>query len=491
MSVRQTDGATARQPHCGARRPLRGVLIGTVMLSGIGLLAFVTLALYVVPQADDLCYANYWRKYGLFDGVANIYQTLSGRFVTSTIIMLPNALETNTGLDWLFVHSAISIIIIALYAAFSLWLIGRFLPLVPSGIRISISVVFLFSLLANARSVRDLLYWLSQTANYAIAGLVFLTIFIVLHHSMISRRPVGGPTVALLLPGVFLAGGTHELAGGLLLIAIVTSASVRRATPGVPVQPLAHLLLAVAAVAAFAIVYLAPGNAARASAYPNHGDLIGSFLWGLLLLIEFVFRRMTYPGTLGWLLLVFLLSQVYGRQVGPRLRLTPLLTWYPIGLFLAAGFFVFAAGYYGQGSPIPARAQNLVYLVGFITFTAVVFAAGRSHGGSVRRWVRRRYPAVTFRRAVLAGVVLLVGSPGLYHAMAALDGAATLRTDMRARVDLLAAAEPDRHVTVPALAAPSLLLIEDMREDPEFWINRCYADLFDVAAVSASAPAAE
>ena len=108
----------------------------------------------------------------------------------------------------------------------------------------------------------------------------------------------------------------------------------------------------------------------------------------------------------------------------------------------------------------------------------------------MRRWVRRRFPAVSFRRAFLfAGIVLLAGSPGLYHAPLALDGAAALRTDHDTRVALLADAEPGEQATVPAFeAVPSLLLIEDLRADPEFLINRCYADFFGLAAVSAGGP---
>ena len=491
MPARHAKWAVCRKQQRAARRlPLYRLLSAAAIASAIGLTALAALALYVVPHADDLCFGAAWQEHRLAGAVRHYYETHSGRLAANTLIAAPFAIAAATAIDLTSLYSLASGIIFAVFGVFALWLARRLWPALPARATIAMATILLVALLANARSIRDLLYWLPGIANYTVPGLTVAILIVVLHAALCRREPVSSTTAAMMAPFLLWAALSHELAGGLVVIVLAVSVVVRLQAAAVPPQLKLHALLALPALIGFALVYGAPGSQARTTLYPGHGDLPVSLLWGVLLQVEFVFRRMAYPGTLGWLLLAFLLSQVYVLRFGRPPRLTPLQVWYPVGLFLIAGFFVFAAGYYGQGSPIPARVQNLVYLIGFVSLTATAVAAAQCHGAQVRRWVRRRFPAVSFRRAFLfAGIVLLAGSPGLYHAPLALDGAAALRTDNDTRFALLADAEPGEQATVPAFeAVPSLLLIEDLRADPEFLINRCYADFFGLAAISAGGP---
>ena len=453
----------------------------------LGMVPFLALAFFTVPQADDYCFANFLHDNGLWGAIQFVRDNFTGRILATVLIVGPTLVSDGLGIDLFTVQTLWSLTAIAAIAGTVWFTIRTVLPTVGFGVRAWLSGALLFSILANARSIRDLIYWSSQTGNYLLPGLLIFGATAFLAMLALQGRNQSNRATAVLAILTALAAICHELTGGMMLIILAGSVALRFAG-GMDLQLGRHGLLAGIALVGFAILYVAPGNDARLSAYPNSGQFLTSLLWGVLTFAEFIGRRLTYPGTLAWLGLVSVLAPVLWRGL-PPLRVPALAAVAIIGATWVIGsLFVFAGGYFGQGSPIPARVQNMAYLLSLPCLTLMALIAGsrlrRALWAPIRWFSRTAKIELGPRRLCRVYLLLFLASPGLWHAVIALAEAPDLRDGMRTRLAMVAEASGG-DVVVPALGISSdLLLIEDLRPEADFWVNRCAAQYFGVSSIA-------
>lgn len=465
-----------------ARSVGRRLVLAALPLAGLAI--FAALAAFAVPQADDFCYAAVVRSDGLIGGALAFYHDWTGRIAATLLIMLPWAAADATGVDVVQVYRAAGLALLALAAVPAALAARRLWPKAGPAATTAIAATLLYCLIANARSPRDLFYWLPGAVTYAVPGLLVAVLLVVLLTAAAEDRRVSLPAAVGLCLLALTAAAGNEFTGAMIATVAVASLWARRG--GGPLQPVLHAGLLVAAAAGLLVQVLAPGTATRTAAATvaaGTGDLPGALLWGPVYFTNYLVLRVDAPGVLGWLLLAGLITVWHDRRHGRPHPPRPDLVWLPLAVFVAAGVAAFAAGYYGIGSMLPARAQNQVHLVGLFALTLATAAFVRSRHPALRAW-RSRLPWATPRRLAVVAVVLILLSPqsirAVYELIAEAPAYAAAQEGRFAR---LAAAGNGPVAVAPLPARPRHLHMEDLRPDPAHWVNRCVADYYGIETV--------
>lgn len=466
-------------------RAIRWIPIAAGLVAALVIAPFALLSLSAVPQADDFCYAIAALDHGLWGGTLELYRGWTGRFLSSFLIMLPAAMAGSDIAALTGAVQAISLAMLLAVSGLALWTMRLLFPRWPWGFALMAALVFLAAILGNIRSARDLLYWVSGHATYALPAIVSAGLYVRLHVTAAARRRLSPLWLMGLCPLVLVVSGANEFTGpGLALI--VAAGMVLRFRLGDRPQPGFHGALIAAACAGFALVLAAPGNAARLEVAAG-GDILETIVWAPIYFINFAALRIDMPGFFGWLILVWLAAGLYDRRYGRPSTGSPLLVYMPLAVLLAYGLVAFAAGVFGIGSMLPARAQNQVHLTAMVLGTIAVAEAARLYGPSLEAWLRRRLPALTPGRLAATGLVLLALSPQALQAWyTALVQAPVFEAEARGHLQQLAAAPRERVELEPLSAKPELLVQEWIQADPNHWVNRCVADYFGLGQVESS-----
>jgi hypothetical protein len=479
------DSLRGYQDDALSGRTSRWSPIAAGLVAALVIAPFALLTLSAVPQADDFCYAIAAQAHGLWDGTLEFYGNWTGRFFSSLLIMLPSAMAGPDGAALTAAVQGVSLVMLLAVFGLALWTMRLLFPRWPWGLALLAAFVFLAAILGNIRSARDLLYWVSGHATYAIPAILSAGLYVWLHVEAAARRRLSPPWLAGLCPLVLLVSGANEFTGpGLALIAAAGMAL--RSRLGARPQPGFHGALILAACAGFALVLAAPGNHARLEVAAG-GDILETIVWAPIYFLNFAALRIDMPGFFGWLILVWLAAGLYQRRYGRPGDGAPGLVFIPLAVLLAYGLTAFAAGVFGIGSILPARAQNQVLLTAMVLGTVAVAEAARLYGASLEAWLRRRLPALTPGRLAAAGLLLLALSPQALQAWyTALVQAPVFEAEARGHLQQLAAAPRERVELEPLSAKPELLVQEWIQADPDHWVNRCVADYFGHGQVAVS-----
>ena len=429
-----------------------------LLLALLGLLPILALLPHALPQADDFCLADLWRRQGFWDGYWALYQTWTARLPLAFVMMAPAALA-EPGLPLATAYRLVLLVQLLLLAL--RWLAGLLLPEHGRGRRWCLALLLLFVLAGNLRTARDLLFWLGASGTYLPAGLALGLCF-----PLLLRADRGSAVAALALAA--LAGLSVEFGGpGVALVALAAwlAGGRRRVGP--------CLAAAAIGLAGTLFLLLAPGNALRIAAGAQEGAPLRALLESLPLTLQFHAMSQSSPGLLG-LLLLAALAGARGWLAPPaplrdsRARLWPILL-----LVLALPALAFAMALAGAGLVLPARAQVALQLALLppLLWLALAWGAARRP-----RWA-------FYRRALPLALLLLLASPNLWVALVEQRAAQVYGTAGAARLEVLEARRGDS-VAVPSLPAyPALLHQEELRGDPAYWINACAAAYHGRAAV--------
>ena len=360
-----------------------------------GLVPFALLTSHAVPQADDFVYGAITRSEGLLGGVRQIYQDWSGRFFSNFLIMLPTAIADTTGADRVLVGQMAGFVVFGLLAALAFGTVRLLVPSAPLWCIGPASLLFLYVLLSNARSVRDTLLWVPGIATYAVAGILGAGLYVWLHSLAARSRPIPPEALIWLCPLMAVTAGANEFTGPALVIIVAASFGLRAGLAGRPRQPWTHAALALSALIGLAIVLAAPGNETRVAHQSAGGDPLETLIWGPIYFLNYLALRVDSPGLVGWLLVVALIVRRHDRRQESQPAGAPLLVWVPLAVFAAYGLLAFSAGVFGFGSLLPGRAQNQVHLTGMVLASVAVAEAVRVHGPALSDWRKRRLPGLT------------------------------------------------------------------------------------------------
>jgi hypothetical protein len=451
--------------------------------SFLGLMPWIVLVFWVSPSADDFCYFASVRQHGWAGAQLWWYGTHSGRF---------SATALQTGVGWLIdslsrdVWTTLRFVALADLAL--IWLLGwRFVRIMaghwPRAWRLVATNIMVSVLLVSLVNAKEAVYWLNAAMAYLPPALFVWWLLQALARMMqddVSPEP--GETAGLTV-AAFVAAGMNELVAPTVIAVLAGMAYLqwRRRHPASDQGRL--LLIALATLIGFAVVVLAPGNAMRLDAYPGSRDVLAAPLRGAAALLAFLVLRLGgTPALIGWLGVAGLVSaQDARRRHREPAASSPL--WLMPALFLVVGWVELSIGYFSMGSLLPTRAQNMLFVFGFVALTTTAIWWGRGPGGAalIERLGPRRQ-----RRLLLVMAAICLSSATIWISLydAALSGPRFLAQN-RERVRLIEGA-PGADVAVPALSAqPTLLFVSDLSTDPQHWYNRCVADYFGKRSVTA------
>ena len=465
-------------PDNGRRPPWNSAPIALSALPAAGLAAIALLAAFAVPQADDFCYGVLVRGSSLVDAIAAFYEGWSGRLASSVLIMMPVALADHLSIDLLTVYrlACLSLIVglvgLSVIAARALW------PGLSTRGTVLAAGVLGYVLAANMRSPRDLAFWLSGAFTYTVPALIIGITFVLLYRAARDRDGPSTGLTAVLACLAAVAALCSEATGPMVAFVALCWAAMGRTRR----LSAAAAVIVLAAGLGTVVSFLSPGNAVRADLHGGSGDIVDTIVWAPIYFANYLVLRVDALGTVGWLLLAGLVTAASGRQsVGGSGRLVAAA----VAAFVGCGLLAFAAGVYGIGAMLPARAQNPVHLLGALALTVAVVEAVRADPAGITTWMGRRLAFMTRRRAFALACALIVLSPqGLRALHQVVTTAPTYAAEHEARFDRLAAAGDGADVVLPSLSVrPAFLHMEDVSDDPGHWNNRCVAGFFGVGSV--------
>src|SRR5207302_3479954 len=258
--------------------------------------------------------------------------------------------------------------------------------------------------------------------------------------------------------------------------------------PGAARQPVAHALVLCAIAIGMAIVVAAPGNAARMRMLgTDHGltvRMLAGFPMTLAHVATFLFRRLTNPALIGWLVLLFLAAPPQDRlSPGPRPGIrASTFVWWPLAAAMIAIYGSLWIGHAATGRLLEQRALDYLHfiLVGGLTLTTA--SASAAFAESVRRAVGRRFPRFNDRGIAIAGLLIMLATPHFLQAARILPHAVPFHQLVEDRFALLGGGKAvgapidDREIVVPASTTPNTKWFSDpVIGDANAWQNGCLA----------------
>jgi hypothetical protein len=462
---------------------------------------FVVLLFCAFPHLDDICFAATWRDIGLIAMLRELYQTFQGRLFSFVATIVPFVVHYDLGGDLLLVFRAFCAAALGATIALALWVSNALLPAGSKSIRLLLGFMLAVVLVAGSPQPEDLFYWATGIGFYTIPALVSLWMLIWLHCRAVRMEPLGPNAVVWLAAGAMAIATATEISGPVLLVIVLSSFLHRWLLPGAPRQPLAHALILGAIAIGITIVLLSPGNAIRMRAMGTDQGMALRALTGLPIAVahvaQFLFRRLTNPALLAWL--VFLVFVVPSRDRGPRGRpsaFRPLLAvWWPLGTAMIAIYGSLWIGHVATGRLLEQRALDYLHfvLVGGLSLTAI--AASAIHGERLWGVIGARWPSLDGPKLAVAALLLMLATPGFLQAVRILPYLGLLHRlaeDRFAQIgDGKAPGAPiaDRELVLPASSIGNIPWFGDpVSSDPDAWSNGCVARYAGVRSVRIATP---
>jgi hypothetical protein len=387
------------------------------------LLAHIYLGQYNRALADDYCFTNTARQYGLLGNVDHWYQTWTGTY-SSTFF------QSAVGLNqaWRFVPSVLMTlwIVAAVWAAYPFALLVRLQY--PRLSALLLGTLIVYAANDGTANVFQSLYWTSGAITYT-APMIVLTfnLGVILRAIRVQHDTPDAP-LSRLLPYLLLSAGLCMLAGGFSplfgafqasLFTLATLATVASLVIAPTLWKRRLLIIfgtaLVFSLISFLILLIAPGNVIRRSRFEDPLPPLRLIWFTLFATLTFI------PTSVGFLspmavVTPLLVGGTLGLNAQPltapqrsfvyrnRWRLILAVTF--VGLILIAACFF--AGIFAIATLPPARAYIVPQFALVITVTAIGYIAGmslqRDFGGSGKP---RPILAAIGRGLIL--VILLVG----------------------------------------------------------------------------------
>jgi hypothetical protein len=445
------------------------------------LVVAATLFCYAHPLADDFCRAYKGRAQGVVAGMIHEYFTWTGRWGASGLNYFLTSSFDLVRFYPLLLMSTPALLAMSVYALLRSAEVGA-----TRAQCLVLTAAALALYWAGMPDPGETVYWLTGSAD----NLTGLALSLLLLAGLLCYRARATPTAIAVGAGLsllaVLATGFHELFG-LLLCIVLAGGTLKAWLAREPSRRMWALCLA-AALVGFLVVYAAPGNAVRRAEFPLAAKL-GHTLrltvkQGTSYVVLWVLDIRLLLGTA--VLLLLAPRAMAGRQPPRNDTIRDVvivaLTW------MTAVVAAFSAASWAVGTTMPNRTLNGVYLVFLAGWFWVLVMLTRQYA----RWGERLLVATPLMRhlavALFVAAMLLTGNTR--KALQDLPGTAPAYSKaMRDRWWSLAAAqgrgEPDAMVEPLPERPQSYISIHyfELREDSEFWENRCVADYYGLRTV--------
>jgi hypothetical protein len=290
----------------------------------------------------------------------------------------------------------------------------------------------------------------------------------------------------------FVTPAFHEVAGAVLVLAL--SAITATAFWSKGSRRKEWLVVWTASAMGFLVVYAAPGNFVRAAidlpAFPYRGyrgNYLVTVKWSL-----WTIRSYVLPWCLDfkhWLLAVLLWFDP--RVASLRNKLSGLSSFGAIGGFvtvwISSIMIAIGATIWNVGGMPPGRTMNLIYGVFLAGWIAVAFLVVRPHPDFSVHPVRR---AATLSTALLLLSALVATSNNTVQSIGDIvrGSARSWNAEMNRSFVLLKSAGRNSNLVLrPPSGSFNGSLGNGIKEDPDYFANRCLSQYFGVASVRNSA----
>jgi hypothetical protein len=326
------------------------------------LIPFVLLSFFANPIADDFAYHCKSKDLGFWDSQLFWYQEWSGRYF-ATFILSIKPLVSNSFL----IYKLIPIVLLLLLFASLYYLCS----IVFSQIKKKDYYVFIMFVviiyIIQMPSISQGLYWLSGSITYQLSCVLSLLLFCFLIKLIETKD---NKYLAYAIISAFAVIGLNEVAMFLISFFIFTIFCYKVICR----QKFEfQLLVLLSFVFVFALLVIkSPGNAVRASAYPNKNHFIYSLTKAILLAIIYIKKWLPFI-----LVFTIIFMESFGKKIENKTIKTfdihPLIVFFIVFSIPILGFFT---GYWSTGFGPPARTINIIYfyfLIGFIYLIIILY----------------------------------------------------------------------------------------------------------------------
>lgn len=443
----------------------------TIFLCILSIFPLIWISPYVYPSLDDYCYTWNSLDLGYLQAQTFLYTGLNGRFTAS-------ALLTTSPLVYhhLTLYQLLPLVLILLTFLGYYYLLRELLDM-PVSTRIICSLIMGTMYFTFMPEITEGLYWMAGAITYQLSIILLLFIYALILNSYQSRSQpplfhyLSTPMLSFMLAGLnetamafhfaFLAGilmykgyHTHKIDYFLLTVWIFTAIGA-------------------------AIVIFSPGSAKRATAFPTNQSMLAfaeAFLYSGFLFWKWI---LTTPVLV--LSLIYLVLPMY-IPLNPILKLPSTgLTWL---LFLLGIYLTTFVGFWSLGFRPPLRTVNVIFFIFLIGWCIVLLS-------TLQRYKHLKIKSGNAYPYVLILLFLLAGSfyttPGNNSTRSyeqwIMGKIYDFRQDMQTRSRLLEQNTRDTLYLPPLRHNDIIIHYGDLRRDPNFWANHCYASYYGIKAV--------
>jgi hypothetical protein len=444
---------------------------GIIIFLGICLLWICLNAMNSIPAVDDFCYGARAIQIGMFQAVANEYDSWGGRY-SSTLVM--SAFAQSRALTEAYFLVPFAIMLANLLAT------RHFL--VTMSIRDTYYQFVFFMIVISVFSFRESIFWLAGGVTYGIAAAIFLVLIAeeikLLLDCLADRKNPTPLKIGLLGVSTFILAGLNEtamIAHIALLGQIFLLLAFKKRKSSV-IYIIGGILLI--AVAGALIVKYAPGNLARANSLePRYllRSIAKSFSW--------IFERYTHLFVMT-LLVCYSSLIIFSPQRKFVLTKTEFRTVFSM-LFVTLWASLFSRAYVLNGSG-PSRTHTidlmLLSLAAFITAWHIYTVDKEA----VLQSQKLKPIWFSFVGIFLVVMVLRPGADNLSfgETLASLKYSGPLKKFMAERFEL---ARTGKGSVLAVRDFPaktrSVTFFDDIQQDPKDWRNICFANYFQLKSV--------
>ncbi|MBI5538600.1 MAG: hypothetical protein HY951_00965 [Bacteroidia bacterium] len=435
---------------------------------------YIYLSFYANPAADDFTYAHKEKALDFFSTLINEYLNWNGRY-TSNVFVLINPIAFNS---FLFYKLIPVFIIVLTFLSYLLFVKTLLSDIVSNIISYIISLLLTLLFIYQMPIISEGIYWYTGAVTYQL-GNIFALILICLLWQFVKRKFIFGNSIIhlMILTLILISAiGFNEVL--MLLILFFSFVFLFIQFKNKLENKNLAIYISIIALIFSLMVYLAPGNSIRESNFSNIHNLYHSVIYSIaqtgrffviwlssvpLLLLSFLFffLNKTLSSRLKIFSVSFYLSPVYSTLI----------------LFFILFISVFPA-YWSTGMLGQHRTLNVAYYF-FILFWFINLNVWFNYFENRLRNIRSPNKKVNiFVICIILG--FLAFSRNGYSSLTDMiyGKASSFNKQMNERYDIIKSSK-DTIFFKPIKNPSKCLLIYDISNNPEHWLNRCYTVYFN------------
>lgn len=435
-----------------------------ILIGVLSILPFLVISIFNNPSADDFCYNVYTRDLGYLNTQLEAYNNWSGRYFSTAIISISAFVSGSFYLYKSFPLILFFLFFISLYHLFS-----SIFNYVPKKLKLAFVFLIVVLYLLQIPSTSEGFYWLAGSVTYQLSIIlsVFLFSFLIKFLNTSKKRYL---IVSMFLS--FLVMGSNEIS--LMFVDLIVGV-IFLYTSFIKYRINYSIFgLLIFMVVCTAFVVLSPGSASRVTTYPGNQQFLYSFFKTL---------NATKSHLGDWLPSIIITFFVFfdyldkniSIQIPQIFNVKLLIPFVIVFSFPLIGVFPV---YYSL-KWVPYRSLNLIYFfflmglmyLGFVLYFKLKIAQKEFLVFS--KWTKIFLFIIIFIRLGgnnnirIAYSDLISGRAYAYNAV--LTNRYKIIHESKSQV-----------LVFPALTnLPKTIFFEDIKDNPNHWINQCYRSYFD------------